>query len=324
MSEAFKVFCSYSARDEAFRIELEKHLSLMRREKLVDSWHFRKITAGDEWKNTIDTRLEAADVILLLISSDFLHSDYCWDVEMKRALRRHLRGDARVIPLIVRDCDWEGAPFAKLQALPKDGRPITGWRPRDAAWKNVAQGLRLALKELVRSIEPSKKNLVRSAGKGKQEVQPIKSTLSRARKTAATRKPKPTIEQLHAADWVGRQHEKDRGLLLTVVTGDEYEPTRDWTRLRRGEVLFTKKQRDGGVDVIDATGRTLGRLQNLSPLWYDDFIDALDLCYSSESLAVRFVKRGPIEQRGKHLYAWFTVRVLSKVVIKTRGVCIPA
>jgi internalin A len=96
--------------------------------------------------------MERADLILLLISPDFMDSDYCWDIELKRALERHEAGSARVIPIIVRDVNWRSAPFAKLQALPKDGRAVTTWGSdryaRDTAWKNVAEGIEQALREL--------------------------------------------------------------------------------------------------------------------------------------------------------------------------------
>jgi hypothetical protein len=103
------------------------------------------ISAGDEWKGEIDDNLEQADVILLLISSDFLASDYCWDVETKRALERHDAGEARVIPVILRTVDWQGAPFGKLQAKPKDAKPVDQWANEDEAFTDIARGIRNAI-----------------------------------------------------------------------------------------------------------------------------------------------------------------------------------
>src|SRR5512147_326229 len=100
------LFYSYSHKDEALRDELETHLSLLRRQGFLSGWHDRRIAAGTEWAGQIDHHLEAADVILLLVSSDFLASDYCWDVETRRAMDRHEAGTARVIPVILRPCDW--------------------------------------------------------------------------------------------------------------------------------------------------------------------------------------------------------------------------
>ncbi|HJZ80302.1 MAG TPA: toll/interleukin-1 receptor domain-containing protein, partial [Pyrinomonadaceae bacterium] len=130
---SIELFFSYAHEDEELRNELAKHLRLLERRKVISAWHDRRIGAGKEWEQEIDTRLNQAHLILLLVSSDFLASDYCYDVEMKRAMERHETGDARVIPVILRDVDWRGAPFSKLNALPTDGKPVTAWPNRDAA-----------------------------------------------------------------------------------------------------------------------------------------------------------------------------------------------
>jgi len=142
---AIRLFCSYASSDEAFRLELEKHLTLLKRRNLLQTWSFRNIDAGDDWRKAIDRNLDAADLILLLVSPDFIYSDYCWDVEMKRALERHEAAEATVIPIILRDCDWKVAEFGKLQALPEGAKPVSRWRPRDRAWANVAEGVRHAV-----------------------------------------------------------------------------------------------------------------------------------------------------------------------------------
>ncbi|WP_437948078.1 PQQ-binding-like beta-propeller repeat protein [Sorangium sp. So ce296] len=143
-----RLFFSYSHRDEALRDELETHLALLKREGLLQSWHDRRIGAGDDWAGQIDRNFDEAEVILLLVSADFLASDYCFDKEMQRALERHDAGQARVIPVILRKADWHSAPFARLQALPKDGRPVTLWQDRDEAWTDVALGIRRAIEAL--------------------------------------------------------------------------------------------------------------------------------------------------------------------------------
>ncbi len=101
----------------------------------------------EEWAGKIDENFKAADIILLLVSADFIASDYCYDIEMQAALERHAAGEARVIPVILRETDWQQAPFGKLQALPKDGRPITSWPNRDKSWKDVAAGIRRVIED---------------------------------------------------------------------------------------------------------------------------------------------------------------------------------
>jgi tetratricopeptide (TPR) repeat protein len=148
-----KLFYSYSHKDEELRDQLQKHLALMKRQGLIEEWHDRRITVGDEWGGQIDQHLQEADVILLLISADFLASSYCYDVEVDQAMRRHETGDAVVIPVVLRPADWHGAPFGKLQALPKDGKPITMWANADEAFENVAQGIRRLIEALQDSSE---------------------------------------------------------------------------------------------------------------------------------------------------------------------------
>lgn len=147
-TEPLKVFISYSHKDERMLDELSKHLALLRREGIIGSWHDRKITAGERWTDKINDQLTNADLILLLVSPDFLASDYVFDVEVAEAMKRHEAGDARVVPIILRPCDWISAPFGKLQALPKDARPITRWKLRDEAFMNVADGVRRIAEEL--------------------------------------------------------------------------------------------------------------------------------------------------------------------------------
>ena len=145
-----EVFCAYSHRDEARRDELETHLSILRRRGLISVWHDRRISGGMEWNDAISDHLNKADLILLLVSADFIASDYCYDKEVTRAMQRHQLREARVIPIILRHCDWDFAPFSKLQALPKDGKPVEAWISRDEALKDVALGIRKVAEELGR------------------------------------------------------------------------------------------------------------------------------------------------------------------------------
>jgi internalin A len=142
------LFYSYSHKDEHLRNELETHLKLLVRQQVIAPWHDRMIGAGPEWRGRISEYLEAAGIILLLVSADFINSDYCFDVEMNRALERHQAGLARVIPVIIRDVDWSSAPFGELQALPRDGNAVTLWHDRDAAWRNVAVEIKAAAEEI--------------------------------------------------------------------------------------------------------------------------------------------------------------------------------
>jgi tetratricopeptide (TPR) repeat protein len=148
---SLKLFYCYAHEDKTLRNLLEKHLANIKRQELITNWNDRNINAGQEWAREIDTNLNTADIILLLISPDFVHSDYCYSIEMKRALQRHENGTARVIPIILRPVDYDGASFSKLQSLPTDAVPITDrkWRSRDEAFLDVARGIGKAVRELL-------------------------------------------------------------------------------------------------------------------------------------------------------------------------------
>lgn len=143
-----KIFFSYSHADEELRNELEKHLSILKRQGLIETWHDRQIGAGEDFANKINSNLETADIILLLVSSDFLNSDYCYDIEMTRAMERHERGEAIVIPIILRPCSWHKAQFGKILAATKDGRAITKYPTLDDGFLEVTDAIEKAVKTL--------------------------------------------------------------------------------------------------------------------------------------------------------------------------------
>lgn len=145
---ATRVFYSYAHEDEDLRRELETHLKILQRGGLIEPWTDRRIGAGDDWRGQISDNLERADIVLLLVSANFIDSDYCWDIEMTRALERHEAGEAKVIPVIVRDVSWQTAPFGRLNALPVDGKPVDTWRNRDTAWRNIAEGIEAAVEAI--------------------------------------------------------------------------------------------------------------------------------------------------------------------------------
>lgn len=139
-----KLFFSYSHKDEALRDELEVHLAILQRQGLVQVWYDRRISAGQEFAGIIDSNLKDADIVLLLVSPYFLHSNYCYDIEMQEALKRHELGLAVVIPVILDPCDWRNTPFGKLLALPKDGKPISKYPNQHDAFMEVVDTIRQA------------------------------------------------------------------------------------------------------------------------------------------------------------------------------------
>lgn len=203
------IFISYSHLDEEYRSDLDKHLSGLKRRGLVSIWHDRRIGPGREWAGEIDDNLNAANIILLLISKNFMSSDYCYDIEMKRAMQRHNDDEAIVIPVVLKTCDWRDAPFSKLQAWPKDSKPINRWEDEDVAWLDVVMGIRNA----VERIRP-KTSIVYSTGVDRPKPHPVLLPYLCDR----------SEQEIELSEGV-RSHRLARGSrpLVLLIHGDEWE-----------------------------------------------------------------------------------------------------
>ena len=146
--EPVDLFYSYAHEDRPLRDELAGHLKMMERRGVIRPWHDAYIVPGQEWNKEIIDHLESADLVLLLISLDFMDSDFIWSHELESAMKRHERGEASVVPVMLWAVDIEGAPFAKLQGLPTDLRPVTSWPIRNKAWTDVAKGIRRTVEHI--------------------------------------------------------------------------------------------------------------------------------------------------------------------------------
>lgn len=148
VASALSVFMSYSHKDGTVHDHLASHLRPLERAGLILPWTDRKLVAGDNFGEEISHQLDGADIVLLLISVDFLNSSYCYEKEMRLALERHSRKECRVIPIIARPCLWELSPFAGLQALPHEAKAISTWPYQDEALVDVAKGIRVAAQQM--------------------------------------------------------------------------------------------------------------------------------------------------------------------------------
>jgi hypothetical protein len=145
---AVQAFISYSHKDEALLNLLRDHLAPLRRRGLIVDWHDRRILPGDRWDREISDHLEGCQLVLLLLSASFFASDYIDGAEMAAALRRHAAGSARVIPVILRPVEWERSGLDGLQALPTNAKPVTSWKDRHQAFRDIARGVEAALTRL--------------------------------------------------------------------------------------------------------------------------------------------------------------------------------
>jgi Fe2+ or Zn2+ uptake regulation protein len=176
MEEVFiNIFFAYSREDQVLRHRLDKHLSGLRRKDYIKTWYDGRIEPGKEWKMEIDTNLSKSDIILLLISADFIDSDYCYNIEMKKAIIRHEKGDAVVIPIILNHCDWDDLPFSKIQGLPQSGNPITSnyWENADIAFTEIAK----SIKDIVENLLKNKRKHLKSIHEGKFDKQTLRNEI---------------------------------------------------------------------------------------------------------------------------------------------------
>lgn len=142
------LFYSYAPEDEPLQQQLEKHLAMLQRQGIVHSWQKRQIEPGADWTALVDQSVKKADIFLLLVSPDYLASNYCYGIEMQRVLELHEAHETPVIPILLRPVEWRDAPFGHLQYLPHNARPVTLWRNRDQAFAEIAGALRGVFQEL--------------------------------------------------------------------------------------------------------------------------------------------------------------------------------
>jgi hypothetical protein len=172
------VFCSYAQPDEPLRQALENHLSGLQRQGIITTWNQRNIVAGIDWEYAINTHLITAQIILLLVSSDFIASDYCYSIEMQQALEQHEQKKAYVIPILLRPVDWRGTPLAELKCLPQNEKPVTLWSNQDEAFVDIVQGIR----EII--------NLIHISCSSKQETEDQEMILSEAEQSKGLQTPR--------------------------------------------------------------------------------------------------------------------------------------
>ena len=146
-----KVFISYSHRDEDFKNGLISTLDVLQDQGKIDAWQDRKIRPGDEWRKAIQAAMEECQIALLLVSVDFLTSEFIRDKELPVLFQRRKDAGLHAIPIIVRECMWQEIPILRdLQALPQDGRPINSFRDRDKVWKEIGKEIQRLASEITR------------------------------------------------------------------------------------------------------------------------------------------------------------------------------
>jgi TIR domain len=224
---SLEIFFSYSNVDEELCNELEKHLSVLKRTNEITCWNNRKITAGTEWSSQINEHLNRAQLILLLISSDFLASDYCYSTEMKRAIERNNSGEAVVIPIILRPVFWEEAPFSQLSILPTNAIPVTKWENRDEAFANIT----VQVVQVIQSIRQLDK---RNQVSDNQSLNPSEYSQEWAKRQSQEGNDLYLTTLDRAAEWARQRSDEGNGFWLeAVIAADQIAVPlrRTWKRL---------------------------------------------------------------------------------------------
>jgi hypothetical protein len=253
-----RLFYSYSHKDEDLRLKLETHLSTLRRGGLIAEWHDRKLEPGDAWEDEIDRHLMSADIVLLLVSADFIASDYCWGEEMTKALERDRRGEARVIPVILRHCDWQSTPLTRLQAVPKGGKPIKAWSDEDEAFLDVVAAIRRAVQTVRERAEAERRPKEEVLQRADEEARKPAQEEARRKAEAAERRRLNDANKKAAAMYrvitIAGPEPKPP---FSVVVGDELVVTDD-TNLFSALQQMTRLaciRRGSRVRVLDANGK---------------------------------------------------------------------
>ena len=263
-----RVFVSYAHADESLCQELGKHLASLKHQGLIDVWHDRRIDAGDDWAQAIDANLASADVILLLVSSDFIASRYCFELEAKEAMRRHTAGEAVVIPVILRPCDWHSLPFGKLQAATTDGRAVVKFQTLDDGFLEVVQAI--------------KKAATRKAASGGSPTPTI--TRGSAVTAAAPRvlDLPPRSSNLHVARTFD-DHDRDRfSIDAFQYVASFFENSLAVMEERNSQVKTQFRRRD--ADSFEATVYANGKQVGRCGIWMSKNRFGGDIAYSSSGL----------------------------------------
>jgi tetratricopeptide (TPR) repeat protein len=272
---ALELFFSYAHEDERYRERLERHLSTLRNEGLVVDWHDGRIEPGADWDDEIRTRLARADIVLFLVSADFLASDYIARVEIGEALARAKQGSAHVIPVLVNPCDWGSTELAGLQALPSGAKAITSWRNAEEAYLDVTRGIRSAAESLLKQRDTFERGRARAVLKrvavamvelttvGGGDVEREAQALAEASEAmvALLAGHGATVDAVHpdeltAVFGLPRLHEDDtlRAVRSVVQVGSKLAEINEDIGQRLGVTVTARAAVDAGMLLVDDSG----------------------------------------------------------------------
>ena len=236
MPKPFQIFIAYSRKDTPYLEELRTHLNPLERSGKVRIWYDGKIEPGAVWEQAIKENLHRADIILLMVSADAINSDYFYEKEMADALARHHAGEARVVPLIVRSCLWQATPLKDLQALPKDGLPVTSWPIRDDAYSDAVGSLWTMIENFEQVQREEQERLLRE-----QEARREQETAFAAQKEAERQK---LLDEQRARQVTDRQRQLEAQRQKDAAEAER----RRKTEAERQQQLAEQRKKQAGID----------------------------------------------------------------------------
>lgn len=206
-----KVFISYSHKDKEYKDELESHLSMMIRNGEIDQWNDKMIEPGEKWDESINESLDKAELLIFLVSSDFLNSEYCYGIETARSIAKHHENKATIIPVIIRHCDWQSSKLAQFQVLPLGGKPVREFEDRDKAFLQVVDGIKVAIRA-INNEKKRKAGPVSPAESPKKEPAPVAASYS----FEPAAKPQPTEKETIYPTPQKKKSGMGKGILIGV------------------------------------------------------------------------------------------------------------
>ena len=227
--QPINVFLSYASKDRRLFEQLTEHLSLLKREGIISTWDDRQMVAGTH-QSEMMRYLEQASLILLLVSPAFFASDYCYQVEMKRALERHEAGEAHALPIVVRPCVLSRTPLVRLDCLPSNGKAVTRWSKQDLAWEDVMAGILQAIEGLHGGLplpQRIKQDEMQGAAELIKRTDVSRNTADRSSSLSAGRREELRAQYIEdhtsiirekLSAFVGRQHEREEIRALIAST----------------------------------------------------------------------------------------------------------
>ncbi len=228
MRKPVEIFIAYSRADSQMLNELRQHFTPLERNKRVTVWYDGKIEPGDVWEDSIKRHLHGADIVLLLVSADSIASDYFYDKEVADALERHRAGTARVVPLILRPCVWRTTPLGELQALPQNGKPVTEWANRDAAYTDAVE----ALWQMIGQLEADRNESEAATRRARAAAEAERQADARREQEAAGRQAEAAAQQQRQEkeQQALRERERREAYLYQIRAAEKHLARHRWNQ----------------------------------------------------------------------------------------------